>query len=58
VIPALARLEGWFSEEERSRCPFCAAQKAIEEGPVLVCLACAAVSLSRPQHPEPPSRDN
>jgi hypothetical protein len=50
VSPALALLEGWFTEEERGHCPFCDAHEAIGHGSLLVCLGCAAVSIggSRP----------
>jgi hypothetical protein len=47
VTPVLAQLERWFSEEERTHCPSCEVRGAIEHGSVLVCLACAAVSLGR-----------
>jgi uncharacterized UBP type Zn finger protein len=47
VTPALTQLERWFSEEEHTRCPSCDVRGAIQHGSVLVCLACAAVSLGR-----------
>ena len=46
MIPALAQMEHWFSEEELAPCPCCRAKKAIAEPSVLVCLACAAVSIT------------
>jgi hypothetical protein len=52
VTRAFAQLERWFSEEERTRCPFCQAREAIEQSRVLLCLACAAVSIGG----EPPVR--
>jgi hypothetical protein len=46
VTAALAQMQRWFSEAERTSCPVCHDKQAIAEGSLLVCLACAALSLT------------
>jgi hypothetical protein len=47
VTPAFPLMEGWFSRDERTTCPFCRPGHAIanESASMLVCLTCAAVSI-------------
>lgn len=44
---ALAQMQHWFSEEQRTPCPVCRTNQAIAnvDVSVLVCLACAPVSI-------------